>query len=178
MKQTDGTAPRWFIVKTRPSSDLRAGEEILALGQAVYLPQYRKEYRHPRQNRWITRYYPLLNGYLFVLGSVHWHRVLNCSAVEKVLRSQAGAGVGEPIMIDDATVQAIRRAQDAGDFDELRIHGHNVAVGETVKVTEGALIGLKGAVAGVGEKDITMMLNILGREVKTKAPVELLGRIG
>lgn len=170
--------PRWFIAKTRPGQDLKAGEEILALGQAVYLPQFRKEYKHNRQNRWITRYYPLLNGYLFVLGSVHWHRVLNCSAVEKVLRTQAGAGVGEPIMIDDATVQTIRRAQDAGDFDELRVHGHNVAVGETIKVTEGALIGLKGAVHGVGEKDITLMLNILGREVKTKAPIEMLGRTG
>ncbi|WP_181176945.1 transcription termination/antitermination NusG family protein [Mesorhizobium sp. B2-6-4] len=170
--------PRWFIVKTRPSSDLKAGEEILELGLTVYLPQYRKEYRHHRQNRWVTRFYPLLNGYLFALYSVHWHRVLNCAAVDKVLRSQNDGGPGDPIWIDDATVQAIRLAQEAGDFDELRVHGHNVAVGETVKVTEGALIGLKGAVHGVGEKDITMMLNILGREVKTKAPIEMLGRIG
>lgn len=170
--------PRWLIVKTRPSSDLKAGEEILALGQPVYLPQYRKEYRHHRQKRWITRYFPLLTGYLFVLASPHWHRVLHCEAVERVLRTQLESGPGDPILIDDATVQTIRRAQDAGEFDELRVHGHNVAVGETVKVTEGALIGLKGAVAGVGEKDITMMLNILGREVRTKAPIEMLGRTG
>jgi transcriptional antiterminator RfaH len=170
--------PRWFIVKTRPSSDLKAGEEILALGLTVYLPQYRKEYRHHRQRRWITRYFPLLNGYLFVLNSVHWHRVLNCESVEKVLRSQLEGGVGDPIMIDDATVQSIRKAQEAGEFDELRVHGHNVEVGETVKLTAGAIAGLKGAVVGVGEKDITMMLNILGREVKTTAPIEMLGRIG
>ncbi|RWF79000.1 MAG: hypothetical protein EOS26_03265 [Mesorhizobium sp.] len=169
--------PRWFIVKTRPSCDLKAGEEILALGLTVYLPQYRKEYKHHRQNRWVTRYYPLLNGYLFVLGSMHWHRVLNCSAVEKVLRSQLTAGPGDPILLEDATVHTIRAAQEAGDFDELRVHG-NVKVGETVKLTEGALIGLKGAVHGVGEREITMMLNILGREVRTKAPIEILGRTG
>src|SRR5689334_1342982 len=44
-------APSWYIVKARPQLVMRAGEEALGLGQTVYIPQKRKEYRHHRQNR-------------------------------------------------------------------------------------------------------------------------------
>lgn len=174
-KQTDPV--RWFIVKTRPASETRAGEELLRLGLTVFLPHYRKEYQHHRSHKWTVKHYPLMTGYMFVMKSPHWPRALACDAVEGVLRTQLpSGGIGDPILLDDATVNAIRAAQEAGQYDEMRVHGRNVAVGEIIKVNDGALAGLKGAVAGVGEKEITFMLNMLGREVKTRAPVEILGR--
>lgn len=164
---------KWYVVRARPSLELKAAEEIAGLGQVVYVPRFRKEYKHARHKRWSVKYFSLLTGYLFVLASDHWPRVLDCESVDCVLRSQNG----EPVAIPNATVQAIRQKQETGEYDEMRVHGR-MAAGSSVKVISGALSGLHGPVSASTDEHVIMMLQMFGREVAVKAPLEILGKVG
>lgn len=165
--------PTWHIVLARPSHELRAAEEMISLGQTVYVPRFRKEFQHRRNKGWSIRYFSLLSGYIFVLGSEHWGRVLGCESVSHVLRNSGGV----PFSIEDDVVRAIRQAQDAGVYDEMRVHGR-VPVNSEVKVLDGALAGIKGHVAASDDAKVVFMLEMFGRQVKARAPLEILGKVG
>lgn len=173
----DALPPKWFIVRSKPGMEARAGEEILSLGQTVYVPRYRKEFKHARKNYWTTRYYPLMTGYLFVMASDHWSRVVGCESVERILRSQIEGEAGPPIGIDDRTIREIRERQEAGAFDEMRVHGR-VPVGEHVSIATGALSGLKGPVIDSDDRSVVMVIQMFGQEIKAKAPVAMLKQTG
>lgn len=164
---------KWYVVRARPSLELKAAEEIAGLGQVAYVSRYRKEFQHARNKKWSVRYYSLMPGYLFVLASDHWPRVLGLDSVDSILRSHNG----EPAPIPDATVQAMRQKQDAGEFDQLRVHGR-VEAGTSVKLTTGALAGFHGPVSSSTDEHVIMMLQMFGREVAAKVPLDKLAPTG
>jgi transcription termination/antitermination protein NusG len=174
MNKTDETAPKWFIVKARPTFETKAGEEILALGQTVYVPQFRKEYKHARTKAWISKYYPVLRGYIFVLASQQWGRVLTCESVTGVLRSTDRGEAVDPIPISDIEVRSIRERQEAGDFDHLRVDGQLMKIGDMVKIGEGSLAGQRGEVAAINDNNIVMWISAFGGKTKTSVPIEIL----
>jgi transcription antitermination factor NusG len=164
---------KWYVVRARPSLELKAAEEIAGRGQVAYVPRYRKEFQHARNKKWDFRYLSLMPGYLFVLASDNWPRVLVLDSVESILRAHNG----EPAPIPDATVQALRQKQDAGEYDELRVHGR-VEAGTSVKLVSGALAGQHGPVSASTDEHVIMMLQMFGREVAAKVPLEKLGPMG
>lgn len=165
--------PKWYVVRARPSLELKAAEEIAGRGQVAYVPRYRKEFQHARNKKWDFRYLSLMPSYLFVLASDHWPRVLGLASVDSILRGHNG----EPAPIPDATVQALRQKQEAGEYDELRVHGR-VEAGTSVKVISGALAGLQGPVSASTDEHVIMMLQMFGREVAAKVPLDKLGQTG
>lgn len=162
----------WYIVSCHPQSERQACAEIAALGQTIYLPAFRKEFHHRRYRKWIRQHYPLWPGYLLVLASEHWSRVLDCQHVTRVLRSQTYAGAGAPIAISSADVQAIRHAQDSGEFDQMRMDRATVRPGDRLKLHEGAFTGQNGTVESVGDDRIVLLINAMGRELRMVVPVE------
>ncbi len=171
-------SPKWYIVACRPSMERQAGEEIISLGQTVYVPCYRREYHHRRQRKWIKRFYPLMPGYLFILASEHWGRVLDCSNVTRVLRSQRFGEASVPISVSDGDVQAIRLAQDAGRFDEMRVTSGSVKIGDLVKVSDGAFSGHFGKVDEVNDQNIVLLISAMCRQVRVTAPIAKLAATG
>lgn len=170
--------PKWYIVGCRPSSERQAGEEIISVGQTVYVPSFRKEFHNRRQRKWIKRHYPLMPGYLFVLASDHWSRILDCEHVHRILRSQLFGEASTPIAISDADVQTIRAAQDAGQFDDLRVDRHQIRPGDLVRVSEGAFSGQRGTVETISDESIVMLISAMCREVRATVPIEKLSRMG
>ena len=177
-RMTNDNKPKWYIVGCRPQSECLAGEEILGLGQTVYVPRYRKEFHHRRQRKWIKNHYALLPGYLFVMASDHWSRILDCDHVQRVLRSTTFGETAAPVAISDDDVQAIRRAQDAGVFDDLRVDKSGLCPGDSVKVREGAFVGHVGTVESIGDENIVMLINAMSRQVRTRVPLESLAQAG
>lgn len=177
-KARNDNAPKWYIAQCRPSSEHLAGEEILALGQTVYLPTYRREFHNRRQRIWIKRHYPLLPGYLFVLASDHWSRVLDCRHIVKVLRSQIFGEAAVPVGVPDGDVQLIRSAQDAGLFDMLRGSQTGIKPGDAVRVEDGLFKGQKGTIEAIGDDNIVLLINAMCREVRAIIPLESLARVG
>lgn len=174
MTQTTNTAhPGWHVVVARPSQELRAAEAMISLGQTVYLPRFRKEYQHKRSKGWSIKYFSLMSGYIFVLASEHWGRALGCEGVSHILRNVGGV----PVSVDEDVVQAIRQAQDAGTFDEMRVHGR-VPLNTEVKVLDGALAGIKGQVTASDDAQVVILLEMFGRQIKARAPLDILGKVG
>ena len=173
IKRDNSNEPGWHLAYCRPAMDMKAAEEIAGMGFTVYVPRFAKEQRQHRTKAWTTRFYSILGGYIFVLASRHWPRINGCENVQRIICTAGGT----PITIPDRIVQALRKSQEAGEFDRLRLHGR-IDPGTEVKVLDGALAGLKGEVAASDDGKVVMMLEMFGREVKAKAPVEILGKIG
>jgi transcription antitermination factor NusG len=175
-KPANDSTAKWYIVGCRPQSERLASADIVALGQTVYVPCFRKEFHHRRQRKWIKRHYPLWPGYLLILASEHWPRVLDCEHVSRILRSQNFGEESAPIAIGDADVQAIRAAQDAGQFDDLRASRTGLQPGDMVKIREGLFSGTAGPVDTVGDDSIVMLITAMGRELRTIVPLENLAQ--
>lgn len=178
MTPKNDNAPKWFIVACRPSTERQAAEAIIALGQTVFVPAYRKEYRHHRLKKWIKKHLPLLPGYVFVMASDHWSRVLDCEHVTRILRSQHAGDASAPIAIADDVVRSIREAQDAGKFDDLRLNRSSMKPGDLVRVHEGAFIGFQGKVDNVSDESVVLLIEAMGREVRTTTPLDNLRQAG
>lgn len=168
----------WYIVQVQANCERIAGEDLIGMGFTVFVPQYRKEYRHHRTKRFETKYFPLMRGYLFVMASPHWSRIRQCKQVVAVLSSSAFGGDGNPIQIADKDVQAIRAAQDAGLFDQMKVHGGDVKAGDMVRIADGAFSGIQAVVEEAGETALTVLLSMLGQQVKTHVPLEKLEKAG
>lgn len=169
--------PTWHIVQVQAGCERIVGEDLISMGFTVFVPQYRKEYRHHRTKRWEVRYFPLMRGYLFALSSAHWSRILTSKQVVGVLRNRGTAGA-DPINLADKDVQEIRAAQDAGVFDQLKVHGGEVKAGDMVRIVEGAFSGISAVVEEAGVTDLKVVLNMLGRSVRTQLPLEILEKVG
>lgn len=178
MKAKNDNRPKWYIAACRPNFERQAAEEIVSLGQTVFVPCFRKEFHHRRQRKWIKRYYPLLPGYLFVLASDHWSRILDCEHVNRVLRSQNFSEASVPIAITDVDVQMIRSAQDRGDFDLMRSNRSELKPGDRVTVMEGAFAGQRGTVESIGDENIVLHIEAMCRQVRAVVPLEKLGATG
>lgn len=161
----------WYVVRCVAGMELQAAEEIAGLGQVLYLPRFRKEFKHARHKGWSVKYLSVMTGYLFVMASENWARLESCDYVSTVLR----VAENKPFPVADAVVQEIRRQQEAGEYDQLRVHGR-VDAGSKLKMLEGALAGRWGEVTGSTDQQVVMLLEMFGRQIKATAPVEILGR--
>lgn len=161
----------WYVVRCVAGMELQAAEEIAGLGQVLYLPRFRKEYKHARHKGWSVKYLSVMTGYLFVMASENWARLESCDHVGEVLR----AADNKPYPIPDAVVHEIRRLQEAGEYDQLRVHGR-VDAGSKLKMLDGALAGQWGQVTASTDQQVVMLLEMFGRQIKATAPVEILGR--
>jgi len=168
----------WCAVETRPAAEYVAETEMRRVGLTVYLPQYRREYRHHRSKAWIARSFPLFTGYLFVRAdNLDWAALAVCRGLERngVLRDPEG----RPVRIGDAEIGAIRAKEEAGEFDDLRARSAGLHVGQEVAIAAGALAGKEALVARVRSgKNVRLLLQMFGTQVAATVPVARLMKIG
>ncbi|MET4634990.1 transcription termination/antitermination protein NusG [Kaistia defluvii] len=131
-------------------------------GFGAYLPRVRKELRHHRTKKIITRRFPLLPGYIFVTGGdrePNWMRLKACEGISGVLSLD-----GRPWPIADAQVDTLKQAEADLLFDDThaarvkrgqegRTRRETTAIrfheGCAITLTEGPFSGLPGVVVGV-----------------------------
>lgn len=161
----------WYAVETRPGAEYVAETEMRRVGLTVYLPQYRREFRHHRSKAWIARSFPLFTGYLFVrVEDLDWSALATCRGLERngVLRNPEG----KPVAVEDAAVMAIRTKEEAGEFDELRARSSGLHEGQEVAIAAGALAGKEALVARVRSgKNVRLLLQMFGTTVTATVPV-------
>lgn len=167
----------WHAVETRPAMEYVAETEIRRVGITVYLPQYRREYRHHRSKKWLARSFPLFTGYLFVRADdLDWGALAICRGLERnaVLRDPEGV----PVRISDAEIAAIRTKEEAGEFDELRARSVGLHAGQEVTIAAGALAGKEALVARVKSgRNARLLLRMFGTEIAATVPVEKISKI-
>lgn len=157
----------WYVVKAKTNCEERAVRHLANQGFEVYLPRYRKQIRHARKSCTVLR--PLFPGYLFVfldLSSERWRPINGTYGVESIV--QCGR---KPAPLSETIIEGIRMREDQSGAVSLAQEG--LRAGDRVYVREGAFAG---HVALLGEasdeKRVVLLLQMMGREVRTSASIE------
>ena len=159
---------RWYVVHTRPRGERLAIINLGNQGLDTYLPQYRKRRRHARRTEWVPA--PLFPSYLFVhmdLETVRWRAVHSTIGVRYLVCH------GEwPAPVPPGVVEEIRACED-DDGVVVMSRQAPFGKGEAVQIMEGALgnqVGLFDCVTD--DERVIVLLDILGRQVKVRVPME------
>ena len=170
------TEPHWRCVRTFPHEELTADIEIRLAGFPVFAPTlYHPPEPARRSGTGIRsakpgRVTPLFPRYLFVRFALAdcWQRVRFLPGVTAILSS----GVDRPLVVPPQAIEAIRAM--CGPLDCVqpsRASLRPFAKGDGARLTEGPMAGLAGICERSSRERVTMLLSLMGREVRVTVPV-------
>jgi len=159
---------RWYVVHTQARGEHLAVVNLRRQGLDAYLPQYLRRVRHARRTRWLPA--PLFPRYLFVAIDVdrqRWRAVRSTVGVSHLVCH------GEsPAPVPDGVVEEIRGREDGAGLVALD-PPPPFESGEMVRITAGALCGQVGLFdCATDDERIIILLDLLGRDVKVRLPLE------
>ncbi len=163
----------WYAVHTHPGAESRAVWHLERQGFSAYLPQYLKRRRHARKTEWVST--PLFPRYLFVWADIamqRWQAIQSTVGIRYLICSD-----GKPLQVPEGIVDELREREDErGLIDMARQSPFDP--GESVQVTEGALIDKVGIFECCSDKErAVILLRLLGRDVKVRLPQAALCRV-
>ncbi len=157
---------RWYVVYTRAGMERMAHGQLESQGYTVYLPQRLKERRHARRIDNIK--VALFPRYLFVALDIEkdrWHSIHGTHGVSYLV------AMGErPSAVPVGIVESIRKRENEEglvEFEELVPHEN----GDVVEITSGPFSDQTGIFrCGDDKQRVTLLLNLLGREMEIQLP--------
>jgi transcriptional antiterminator RfaH len=167
MNADDARPDRWIAVHTHPNAETKAEFHLKRQGYEVYLPRFMRHVRHARRSELVAR--PLFPRYLFVRlsGFDAWRPI--CSTVG--VGSLVCVG-GQLVPVPDLVMSEIIAREDNAGMIRLN-HGRKFASGEQIQVQIGTYSGLDGIFdTFVDEERVAVLLNILGRQVRARLPLD------
>jgi transcriptional antiterminator RfaH len=164
----------WYAVYTQPGKEALASQNLRQQGFEVYLPRYSKKRSHARRVEWIAA--PLFPRYLFVAMDVEATRWRAIHSTIGVLHLVC---FGEsPMEVPSYVVESLMARQDE---KELIIFAPTarLAKGDKVRFLDGAFSESIGVIEYLDDQDrVTMLLDLMGRQVKIQAPLQTVAAIG
>lgn len=165
---------RWYVVETHAKSESKAMFNLRRQGYRAYLPQYLKHRRHARRTDRVPR--PLFPRYLFVkldIAQEAWRPIQSTFGVVRLILQG-----DRPAPVPEGVVEDIAANQNDDGFVAVR-PACSYSRGEQVHIGGGAFADQTGLFecATDGER-VVLLLNLLGREVKVKLPIEDLAEAG
>jgi transcriptional antiterminator RfaH len=161
---------RWYVVHTHAHCESKAAAHLRRQEYTVYLPNLLKKIRHARRVDLVRK--PLFPRYLFVRMDIE-------QAPWRAIRSTIGvAGLvstcDHPMPVPLGIIEQIQASEDADGIVRLRSADH-FRHGQLVEITDGALDGLQGLVeTTTDEERVTLLLTLLGREIRVRVSPEML----
>lgn len=147
----------WYIVHTKHQQDRICAEALERKRFGVYLPMGQRIVKHARREEVVMR--PALGRYLFVGFDPEGQVGRMMSEVKRTIGVEwmiQPAGTRSPLPIPPSIVEALRRAEDAGLFDDpkcIRIRDASAIPnrlpkpGDLMRVMEGPFSGFLAEVA-------------------------------
>jgi len=153
----------WYLVYTKPRQEAIAMSNLVRQGYVVYLPLMRESRK--RQGHRTLMEEPLFPRYLFIhLDSQtdNWGPIRSTLGVASLVRFGQ-----EPARIPDELVDFLK-AREGEKGLHIWAERHYRA-GDKVRMVEGAFRGYQGILqANTGNERVIVLLDILGRQVRTK----------
>ncbi len=159
---------RWYVVNTHAKAEHKAAWHLSNQGFPAYLPQYLKRRRHARRIDMVKT--PLFPRYLFVeldLERDRWRAVSSTIGVSHMI-----SGGETPLALPDGVVEDIRAREDETGLVPVAREAI-FRKGDKVQVMAGALIDHVGLFECPSDQDrVVLLLDLLGRQVRVRVPVE------
>ena len=162
---------RWYAVHCQPRGEDKAAFHLRRQGFRVYVPRYLKRRRHARRTDWVPA--PLFPRYLFVamdVAACRWRAIDSTVGVSHLVRQG-----DRPAPVPEAVLDEIRRHEDAAGMVVLA-RAAALSPGDRVTILDGPLADRIGLVEGVSDEErVTILLALLGREVRIRVPLAAVG---
>ena len=163
---TAAPASRWYVVHTQPHGEARAIVNLRRQGFDAYLPRYRGRRSHAGRVDSVSK--PLFPRYLFVAMDItreRWRAIHSTFGVSHLVCSGDA-----PSPVPPGIVEAIRAHED-GEGWILMGTPRSIAVGESVRVLDGAFADQVGLFAAMSDDQrVDVLLDLLGRQVRVTLP--------
>jgi len=159
---------RWYVVQTHALAEKKALFHLKRQGFDAYLPRYLKSRRHARKTDWVPA--PLFPRYMFLRMDTARSRWLNIRSTIGVSNLVCHGNIPAPI--PDKIIEDIRkRESETGLIDIRREAQFNK--GDVIQITDGPLSERVGLFECESDEErVFILLDLLGREVRVKVPVE------
>ena len=159
----------WCAVQTHVRAEDKAAFHLQRQGYSVFLPKHMKRRKHARRIDWVPA--PMFPRYLFVSidpQTTQWSSIRSTIGVGDLVRFG-----NRPAAVPMGIISEIMARQDDKGLVKAHI-GCPFKVGDRVKIIEGPLSDLEGLFdCATDEERITVLLNLMGREVKVRVPMEM-----
>lgn len=159
---------RWYVVQTHSRAEPTAAAQLGNQGFAAYLPRYLKSRRHARRIDSVPA--PLFPGYLFVgmdVAAARWRAIHSTVGVRRLVCNGE-----QPTPVPDGVVDAIRAREDDGGF-VIMARQAAFKQGDAVRVAGGPFDAAEGIFEAIDAKQrIVVLLDLLGRQVRARVPLE------
>jgi transcriptional antiterminator RfaH len=158
----------WVVAHTHVNAELRAEHHLRRQGYEVYLPRYAKTRRHARVVEKVAR--PLFPRYMFVAcapAQMRWRSITSTVGVQHLV--MAG---DMPLLAPDGIIAELKSREDESGL-VLLARGEDFVKGAKVEVISGPFSDQTGLFECIDDNQrVSIMLDILGRQVKTRLPLE------
>lgn len=157
----------WCAVQTQARAEDKAAFHLRRQGYAVFLPKHLKRRKHARRVDWVPA--PLFPRYLFVAlddGASRWWSIRSTVGVSNLVCFGK-----TPAMVPAGIIAEIEARQDENGMVKLRPGVFRP--GERVRIIDGPLNELEGLFeCASDEARVTILLDLMGRQVKVRVPAE------
>ena len=158
----------WCAVQTHVKSEDKAEFHLRHQGYSVFLPKHLKRRKHARRIDWVSA--PLFPRYLFVAidpNTTPWCAIRSTVGVSSLIC------FGDvPAAVPADIITEIKARQDKKGL--VKTHaGCGFKKGDRVRIIDGPLNDLEGLFESpTDEERVTVLLSLMGREVKVHVPLE------
>ena len=164
---------RWYVVHTQPKGEKLACDNLVRQGFPVFLPQYMRRRHHARKIDFVRS--PLFPRYLFVaidLERAPWRAIASTVGVSHLV-----CRGDRPAAVPDGIVEGIQARADSHGLVSLA-SPIPYRYGEAVNVIDGIFADQTGFFECVVDADrVVLLLNLLGRQVRVKVPLESVAHV-
>ncbi len=160
---------RWYVVHTHARAEEKAHFNLVKQGYTAYLPRYRKVRRHARRFERVLA--PLFPRYLFVqvdMGRQRWRPIQSTFGVHHLV----GHG-NQPTPMPTPMIEEIKERED--DSGVVAMMRQSVfKKGAPMRVLGGPMANFLGIFDGASDEErVFILLELLGRQVRVRLPVEM-----
>jgi transcriptional antiterminator RfaH len=171
MSSQESSAKSWYLVYSKPRQEDVALTHLARQGYSAYLPRCRR--LRKRQGRSLPVIEPLFPRYLFIHLDTHvdnWGPIRSTQGVTSLVRFGQ-----KPAPVPDSLIVFLR-SREGEDGLSLWLEPQH-QTGDRVRVADGPLEGYEGILlAKTGRERVVVLLEILGKQVRTQLAVDRLER--
>ncbi|NQU61754.1 MAG: transcriptional activator RfaH [Rhodospirillales bacterium] len=158
----------WCAVQTHVRSEDKAAFHLRRQGYEVFLPKHLKRRKHARRIDWVPS--PLFPRYLFVSldpEASRWWSIRSTVGVSNLVCFD-----NQPATVPEAIINEIMDREDHKGL--VKTHtGCAFKAGDRVRIINGPLCDQAGLFdCPTDEERVFILLNLMGREVKVRVPLE------